>query len=257
MSVLALALTVAACGRTAPQASQGDGAPDPGYLAAPQLSGLSRGLDGSLSLTGHAPPSSQVRLASPAGARLETTADGRGDWTAPLGPVSEPVLYGLSAELNGRRVQAEGYVAIMPGAPTVALLRAGSGALVLDGAPPGLRLLAVDIDDSGATVVSGRALAGAPVRIMIDGEIALEAAASADGRFGLTLPKPLSPGLHRIEAVTAKGMAQTSVSVGAIPQPADGPYRAAPLGGGWRVDWITPGMGLQTTLLLALPESLR
>jgi hypothetical protein len=256
-AILGLALGLAACGqgdsRAVPAAAPA--APDPGYLAAPQIIDLAHGADGSVTLSGRAMPSSQVRLASPGGARMETIADGKGEWRAPLGPVSEPVLYGLSAEKDGRRVQAEGYVAITPGGPTVALLRAGSGALVLDDAKAGLRLLAVDVDSAGATVVSGRALANAPLRVVVDGAAVIEAAASPDGRFGVTLPKALPPGPHHIEVVTARDSAAATITVGAIPPPTEGPYRMTPQNGGWRVDWITPGMGLQSTLLLSPPET--
>jgi hypothetical protein len=255
----ALMLGLAACGRAdsesgrAPPASAE--AADPGYRAPPQIADLTRGPEGSLSLSGRAMPSSQVRLASPAGARLETTADGQGLWRTPLGPVSEPALYGLSAEIGGRRLQAEGYVAILPGAPTVALLRAGAGAQVLGDGQPGPRLLAVDFDSAGVTVVSGLAGAGAPVRVLVDGQVAIEAPAAADGRFSLTLPKALPPGSHRIQALTAKGAAAVSIMVGPIAPLTEGPYRIKPVDGGWRVDWMTPGEGLQITLLLTSSEA--
>jgi hypothetical protein len=254
----AAALAMVACGKadsgSAP-AAPGD-TPDPGYLAAPQIVALVRAPDGALSLAGRATPSSQVRLASPSGARLETTADGKGDWRTQLGPVSEPALYGLSAEADGRRIQGEGYVAILPGRPTVALLRAGSGAQVLDGAPGGtVRLLALDIDSGGATVVSGLAAAGAPVRLLIDEVVAIQAAAGADGRFSLILPKALPPGAHTIRALTAKAHADAAVTITAIAPLTDGPYRITPAGGGWRVDWMTPGVGRQTTLLLGAAQA--
>jgi hypothetical protein len=249
---------LASCGQGAsPAASAPSGAPDPGYLPAPQVTNLARGPDGSFTLEGRAMPSSQVRLASPFGARLDTTADGKGEWRAPLGPVSEPVLYGLSAALDGRRVQAEGYVAITPGGPTVALLRAGAGAVVLDDGKPTLRLLAVDIDSGGGTVVSGRAAPNAPVRVMVDGAGAMQAGPSPDGRFSLTLPKALPPGPHHIEVVAVGGAAvDAQVTVGPIPPPPEGPYQATSGNGGWRIDWMTPGMGLQTTLLTP-PEAHR
>jgi hypothetical protein len=249
----ALALALAACGRADPGSASAPAAaetPDAGYRAAPQIVELARAPDGGLSLSGRATPSSQVRLASPSGARMETTADGQGNWRTPLGPVSEPTLYGLSAEAGGRRIQAEGYVAILPGGPTVALLRAGSGAQVLDGAP-GLRLLAVDIDSGGAAVVSGRASAGIPVRLLVDNIVAIEAPAGADGRFSLTLPKALPPGPHRIRALTAKAAADAAVTITPVAPLTEGPYRITPSGAVWRVDWMTPGGGLQTTLLLA------
>ncbi|MDB5460136.1 MAG: hypothetical protein JWO72_1877 [Caulobacteraceae bacterium] len=258
--LLALALMLVACGRDASKrtaAPVAADAPDPGYRAAPHVLDLSRGAEGALSLSGSAAPSSAVRLVSPAGVSLETTADGSGRWSTPLGPVSEPTLYGLSAESDGRRLQAEGYVAILPGAPTVALLRSGAGALVLDGGRLGLHILAVDLDGGGAAAVSGRAPAGVPVRVLVDGVQAMQVAPAADGRFSMTLPKALPPGAHHIQALGAKAAAETDVMVGPIAPPADGPYRVTAAAGGWRVDWITPGGGPQTTLLPASSEPAR
>jgi hypothetical protein len=202
-------------------------------------------------LEGRAMPSSRVRLASPAGAIVETTADGSGAWTAALGPVSEPTLYGLSAETGGRRVQAEGYVAVMPGAPTVALLRAGAGASIVDGAGPGLRLEAVDFDAAGSAVLSGRARANSPLRVVVDGAVLMEGHGGADGRFSLALPKPLPFGLRRIQVLGPGETTGAEVLLAPPAPPADSPYHAEVDGLGWRIDWITPGGGPQTTLLLA------
>ncbi len=254
-STAALLLSLAACGPGGgwPSAAAPSSAPaaDSGYRAPPQLVSLSRASDGTLSLQGRALPSSAVRLATPAGSRVETTADGDGAWSAPLGPVSEPALYGLSEEANGQRVQAEGYIAVMPGAPTVALLRAGAGAQALDSGHPGLHVLAVDLDASGAAVVSGHAGAGQPLRVMVDGEPALEGRAGGDGRFSLILPRPLPAGPHRLQLMTPKDMALAAFEVSPPRPPADGPYRAIQEKGAWRIDWLTPGGGPQTTLLLA------
>jgi hypothetical protein len=256
VAAAALGLMACSCERAWPGAAAPAAAPtpDPGYRSAPALLGLSRGADGLVSLKGRAAPSAQVRLVSPAGSRIETAADGAGAWTAPLGPAPQPVLYGLSAQSQGRRVQAEGYVAVLPGAPTVALLRAGAGAQAMDPGsanPGGLRILAVDLDGAGAVVVSGRAAPNAPVTILLDGAAAMEGRAEGDGRFSLALPKPAAPGLHRLEARTASHTSQVAVSLTPPASPALGPYHVTHGGVGWRVDWITPGGGPQTTFLVS------
>lgn len=248
-----LMLTLGACGRPDPGSHPtpvpAEGA-DPGYRAAPQVLDVARAPDGGLVLSGRAPPSSHIRLASPAGSSVETTADRQGVWRAALGPVSEGSLYGLSAETGGRRVQAEGYVAVLPGAQTAALLRAGSGAQVLGAGGSGLRLLAIDVDSGGAAVVSGVAPAGSPVRLLVDGAPALDAAVRPDGGFSQTLPKALPPGPHRFQALSGQAAASAAVAVGPIAPLTQSPYRIAQASGGWRIDWITPGEGLQTTLLM-------
>lgn len=256
-AALALALGQTACSRpgsfAARQTPAGGGdAPDPGYHAAPEVSGVTRATDGGVSLSGRALPSSPVRMVSPAGAPIETRADGSGAWSAPLGPVSEPTLYRLTEEAGGQTVEAEGLIAVLPGAPTVAVLRAGSGAEVVRAAGAGpLKILAVDYDVSGATVVSGTARASATVRVLVDGQPASEGAAGPDGRFSLTLPKPLSPGPHRLQALTPQAMAEADVSLTPPIPPKGAPYLAQAQPSGWRVDWTTPGGGAQTTLLLA------
>ena len=249
---------VTACNRPATfaarQAQAGAEAPDPGYRAAPQLTGMVKAADGGVTLTGRALPSSQVRMVSPAGARIETRADGSGAWSAPIGPVSEPTLYRLAEEVgsqsNAQRVEAEGLVAVLPGAPIVALLRAGAGAEVQDSGGDAVKILAVDYDQAGGAVVSGRARAAAPVRVVIDGQLAIEGAAGADGRFSLTLPKPIGPGRRQLQVLTPQGMAEVEVVISPPAPPKDAPYGAAAEASGWRIDWTTPGGGPQTTLLL-------
>jgi hypothetical protein len=250
-----LLLALAGCDQPAPfaggQAQAGAEAPDPGYRAAPQLTGMVKAPDGGVTLTGRALPSSEVRMVSPAGAAVDTRADGSGVWSAPIGPVSEPTLYRLAEEVGSRRVDAEGLVAVLPGAPTVALLRAGAGAEVVraPGKEP-VRILAVDYDQTGGAVVSGRAGAASPVRVTVDGQVAVEGAAGPDGRFSLTLPKPLGPGQRRLQVLTPQGAAEAEVAITPPAAPKDAPYTAAAEPFGWRVDWITPGGGPQTTLLL-------
>jgi hypothetical protein len=228
-------------------------APDPAYRAAPQVSGVSKAADGAVTLSGRALPSSQVRMMSLRG--LQTgpiRADGSGAWTAQLGPVSEPALYSLTEETGGQTVEAEGLVAVLPGAPVVALLRAGFGAQVVqETGQAKLQILAVDYDLAGVTVVSGRARASSPVRVLVDDQPPVEGAAGPDGRFSLTLPKPLPSGSHRLQALTPQAQAQSEVAMTPPAPPRNAPYQAQTERFGWRVDWITPSGGAQTTLLLA------
>lgn len=248
-------LVLAACGRPgpfAPSAVQvGGDAPDPGYRPPPVLGGMIRAADGAVSLSGRAMPSSKVRMVSSSGVQIETTADGKGAWTARLGPVSEPTLYRLAAEAGDhQRVEAEGYVAVLPGGPTAVLLRAGAGAQVQDAGSARARILAIDIDAGGTTVVSGRAHPTAPVRVMVDGGLAIEGAAGPDGRFSLTLPKPLAEGPRKLQVVTPAGSAGAEVDVAPPRPPAEGPFQAVAEPLGWRLEWLTPGGGPQTTLLI-------
>jgi hypothetical protein len=252
----AAVLSLAGCTRPGPfparQVQAGGEAPDPGYRAAPQVVGVNRAADGAVTLSGRALPSSPVQMITPKGIAIETRADGSGAWTAPLGPASEPQLYRLSEQAAGQTVEAEGYILVLPRVPTVALLRAGFGAEVAPGAVQApMRILAVDYDMAGATVVSGRARAASPVRVLVDGQVAIEGAAGPDGRFSLTLPKPLAPGRHQLQAQTPQATAESVIAVDPPALARGAPFQAQAQPSGWRVDWITPGGGVQTTLLPA------
>ena len=256
-AALALLLSLGACkpsGSFPPrQAQAGGDAVDPGYRAAPQVSGVVKAADGAVTLSGRALPSSQVQMISLKGVNAgPIQADGSGAWTAQLGPVSEPALYTLTEKAGGQTVEAEGLIAVLPAAPTAALLRAGFGAMVVQeaGAAP-LKILAVDYDMAGATVVSGRAPASSPVRVMVDDQPPVEGAAGSDGRFSLILPKPLLSGRHRLQAQTPKALTGVDIAIAPPAPPKGGSYQAQAASFGWRIDWITPGGGAQTTLLPA------
>src|SRR5208282_2977187 len=96
---------------------------------------------------------------------------------------------------------------------------------------------------------SGLARPGATARVMIDGAPAGEARVSDRGRFSVTLGPTLKPGDHeaRVEAGEQTASAKFTVEP---PKPVSGlPYRAERTPSGWRVDWLTPGGGEQTTLI--------
>jgi hypothetical protein len=100
-------------------------------------------------------------------------------------------------------------------------------------------------------VVSGRAPAGAALSIHIDGRKFGEGRAGQDGRYALSLTQqPLTPGAHQIDVFG--DATENPVMVDASPAPAlsDGPFRAASVAAGLRIDWMTPGGGAQSTILL-------
>ena len=65
----------------------------------------------------------------------------------------------------------------------------------------------------------------------------------------LALDKPLSPGVHAIAASTGGARAEVSLTVSPPAPLAAGPFRAESTPDGWRVDWLTPGGGVQSTVL--------
>jgi hypothetical protein len=169
---------------------------------------------------------------------------------------SAPELTGASfvrdgrVELSagGRVVQAMGYLFVAPGA--IARLRVGGGAEVLTAAPRGLAALALDYDNKGAATVSGMAQPGETVGLRADGVERGQATADKAGRFILSLSQPLTVGPHDFELVSPSGDVRFSAGASAAQPIAGAPYAARREGAAWRVDWITPGGGEQTTLIL-------
>jgi len=244
-------LALDGCGRpthaplSAPQSPSP--AADAGYLAPPAVTAVRR--DGAeFVLEGRAAPKAQLRLGDPAGETWLAQADARGDWTLRLPRAGRARIFGLSMRQDGRVTQAQGYLLAAPSGE-VAQLRAGAGAAVLSpGSTP--RLTALDFDQEGGAVVSGVAPAGAAVSLAIDGRVAAGGRADASGRLALVLTQPLRPGAHRL-AIAGEGF-QNAATVAVAPHtPLSGaPYRTAAAADGLRVDWITPGGGVQSTLLL-------
>ncbi|MBO9558995.1 MAG: hypothetical protein J7515_10465 [Caulobacter sp.] len=254
--VAALAtLALGACGRgeegwrNDPAAAKTEQpSPQAGYLRPPRVvSAIREG--NTVTLSGQAEPSSSVRLGAPTGEALVGKADAAGAWrlVAPLAP--EPRLYGLSMTMDGRTVQAQGYLMVAPNGSAV-LLRAGAGAEVMGRSSLPPRVLAIDYDRSGGAVVSGVGTPGAGLGVRVDRATRGEGKVGEDGRFSISLDQPLTAGDHTIQVAGDGGEQQVVVEVSVPATPTNGPASSTLNGMGWRVDWMTPGGGLQTTQLL-------
>ncbi len=252
MAGAGLALTLTACG------PQGGGAPaghpaapslaERGYVSPPAVISAQRLPGGQVLLSGTASPTAKVRLASPAGAAVFALADRAGAWSLALPGSGDVRLFGLSMPGAGRAVQAEGYLVVAPSGLT-AELRPGSGAVVLTRVGPGVAIQAADFDSKGGAVLSGVAPAKTMVTVSVDGAARGRVNAGAAGRFTLSLNEPLKPGNHVLAAAATGAEMQESLTVSAADRPAGAPFRAQAVDGGWRIDWLTPGGGVQTTVL--------
>ncbi|MDP3660834.1 hypothetical protein [Phenylobacterium sp.] len=220
---------------------------DSGYLAPPSIRGVRRE-SSQVALLGQAAPGASVRLATPAGEARTAQADARGAWSLVLPNAGEARIFGLSMNLAGRVAQAQGYVLVTP-AGEVAQLRAGAGAAVL-AAGQATRLTAIDFDQGGGAVVSGVAQPDAPLALEIDGRPSATGRADASGRLTLALTQPLRQGSHSFALTGDTGGRTVEVGVTPAAPLAGQPYRAINTPYGLRVDWITPGGGVQSTLLL-------
>ena len=252
----AAALALAACGPAPSEAAKSASAPQAarpaatGYLAPPDLAGAQRTATG-LALQGHAPAGVTVNLASPEGARLSVAAGADGRWSLTVPSPARPGMFALSANLDGRTIRAEGAVLILPEpGPPALLVRAGFAAAPLGAAARTPSVTALDYDRGGGAAVAGLARPMARVRLSIDGMAAGVAQADEDGRFAvLAANRPLSPGRRRLQIDTDAGQAEVQVEVSQPVPLGEAVYRASRLEGGWRIDWVPAGGGVQTTVV--------
>ena len=248
MGLAALA-ALAGCGRRpAPPPEPAAKAPAAAeFAASPEVLAVRRAAGGVVMVEGAAAPGALVRLGTPGGAAVSAPAGGDGRFRLALPASSEPRIFGLSARTPGRVVQAQGYVLIGP-AGKAALLRSGAGALRLDKAA-GPRLGAVDFDREGAAIVSGEAPAQAWISLKLDDRQAAEARADSRGRYAISLTR-LPAGAHSLEVVGDGFSRAARVEVTPAPPLVAGPLHSQFTQGGLRVDWLTPGGGVQSTVLL-------
>ena len=113
-----------------------------------------------------------------------------------------------------------------------------------------LTALALDYDAKGAATVSGFAAPAETVELRVDGVERGQAVADQAGRFVALAHRAarrrrarLRPGRRR------RARARFSAAIGPASPVSGAPYAARREGGGWRIDWITPGGGEQTTLI--------
>ena len=252
LSASLAAALLAACGPGAPVSSQpASDRPDSaeaGYLAPPTLEGARRGPNGVV-ISGHAAPGADLRLGSPTGEVMMGKVDALGQWSVTVPDQAGVRLFGLSSVQDGRTVQAEGYVMVADGGEA-ALLRAGAGARRLAESSSSPRILTVDVDREGGAMVSGVAAPGAGLNVRVDRVTRGGARTDDEGRFDISLTDALTPGVHDIQVAGEGGETAVAVAVTRAAPLVDGPVRADRMANGWRVDWMTPGGGIQTTYLI-------
>ncbi|WP_297514234.1 hypothetical protein [uncultured Caulobacter sp.] len=249
--VAASAALLTACEPGAPVAPERPDKPDSaeaGYVAPPVVEAARREGDRVI-LSGQGAPDADVRLGSPTGEAVMSKTDAKGRWNLAVRAAPGVRLFGLSTTRDGRAVQAEGYVMVAEGGE-VALLRAGAGAERLARGSSSPRILAVDVDREGGAVVSGVAAPGAGLNVRVDRVTRGGGRTDDAGRFSISLNAAMTPGPHDIQVAGEGGEDAASVVVSPARPLVAGPVRADRLAEGWRVDWMTPGGGIQTTLLI-------
>jgi len=243
---------LAACQAKAPAGQEGAQAQaqEGGYLVPPEPDTVRLDATGVV-LAGRGPPLGKVRLAQPNGHAVFAAVDAQGRWSLPLGAAPGPRIFGLSATAGGQTSQASGYVLVTPRGQA-AVLRAGGAAERIDSiAGPGFR--AIDFDAGGGLEVACAAPPRATVILRLDGRQVAEGRADEAGRYVASLPGPgqpaVRPGAHQLE-MSGDGFADTATfTLGAVAPLAEGPMRSQLTPAGLRLDWMTPGGGVQSTLI--------
>jgi hypothetical protein len=229
-------------------AAASSGSSEQGYSAAPDLTSALRDASGRMTLSGTASPGATVRLASPTAAARFANADAAGAWRIVLAPSPSPLFLGLSMSDGGRVVQSVGYVFVAPDG-RVAKLKAGGGSEILSSRAGNLGGLTLDFDNQRAATLCGKAAPGEAVSLRVDGVERARAPADPTGRFTLSLNQPLAAGAHDFDLASPHQDLRFNATVDAPTPLQQTPFAAARFGQGWRIDWVTPGGGEQTTLV--------
>jgi hypothetical protein len=255
-TILALAALAAACGRggdwrTPPASSQSAAAAEASYVPPPRFTAAARLGDGDVEIVGRAHRNARVRLTSPDGSSLAAVTDSRGAFSVDVPRPQAVRLFGLAEDVSGRLVRGVGYLAVVPSPGQAAVvLRAGTGAEAL-GAPSGApKVTAVDFDVSGLTVVSGLARPGLALKLAVDGASAVETRTNSQGRFTLILTTALKAGQHDLAVQSPLGQDAARFRVSPAGPISGLPFRGLRQPDGWRIDWLTPAGGEQTTLVI-------
>lgn len=241
------ALALAGCSPQPPPPVPAGGRQDEaGYLPPPTVDRF-QSVGPEIEITGLAAAGARVQLTRPGGERLTAEADPDGRWRLRVAG-GGPMVFGLSQVVQGRTLQAEGYVFHSPAAGGW-LLRAGAAARPLGDA--GRQTLVIDYDRRGGTVISGLAPPEGLLVAQIDGRRAGEGRSEASGRYEIRLNGPVPMGESRLR-VFGEGLNREMLLRLSPPAPlVDGPVRVTPQVGGLRIDWMTPGGGVQSTQVLS------
>jgi hypothetical protein len=251
-----LLLTCAACG--GPKASdptRGQGEADvSAYLKPPSVLTAQAGVDGVFHIEGVAQPGAGVQLIQADNSALSARADAQGHWSLTVPAASTVRLFAETMSSGARTVVGEGFLMLAPDG-RAAQLRAASASQVLAPVTRTPRILSVDFDRDGGAIIAGVAPAGTGMNIRVDRIASGDVTADAQGRFVAAIQQKLGPGPHLIDISGDAGEDQIVVNANrAVPLTA-GPFRAERLDRAWRIDWMTPAGGVQSSIVVARAET--
>jgi len=184
--------------------------------------------DGATLAAGRALPGARVQLKANGEAVAETTADSRGEWVIvldePLKPGSIELRLTATNPDGSTRDSRQVVSVVVPDQPDKPALvvrsEPGKASVVLQG--PGvpsdagsLVLETVDYDENGNLIISGRADAGATVRVYVGGDPVGQTTTDDTGRWELRPDVEIAPGQYamRVDQLDGEGRVVGRVEV--------------------------------------------
>ena len=218
-----------------------------GYARAPVITGIEQAGSDMVVVTGDTIPNARVRFAYGDQRAIGVTADSKGRFRAELPIGTQGGIYDLSAGDLGRLMHADGRLFIPPGMPQKAILMR-PGAPSFPVVPHASQLLVADYDSAGAFALAGRVTPKTAVNLVVDG-VRVRQMSDDTGYFSAIMQIP-SPTQGAVVADVSVQVGDTSwtrtISVTSATGEGD---RITAIPKGWRVDWMLPGGGIQTTLV--------
>lgn len=245
------AVVLAACGQRADPGAVVplSEAEQAGYLPGPIILAVAAAPDGAPLVRGRARPSGRVRATLPSGEAYGATADPEGRFELGLPVGGGSLMAAVTAEDGGRSTPAEGWLFAPAGDfGHAVLLRAGTASRAI--ASNAALIAVVDFDAAGGAGISGRSPVAGEVRLFVDGVAAGSVQTGGDGRYSLRLSFP-APGPHQLRIVVGGQTQERTVDFVPPVAPPAGRFGVVRRGDAWRVDWLAPGGGLQSTYIFA------
>lgn len=184
--------------------------------------------DGSTLAAGRSLPGARIQLKANGEVVAEVTADDNGEWVAVL---EKPLSPGTT-ELRITAINPDGSSTDSKQVVTVSVPENEDGQMLVVRSEPGkaskvlqgpgvpadagsLVLETVDYDDKGNVIISGRASAGATVRVYVGGELVGETTADETGHWELSPETDIAPGQYalRVDQVDEAGQVVGRVEV--------------------------------------------
>lgn len=249
--MVAVLLMLSACQRPLIASSDNDDADlrKAGYVRAPQILDVEPSSGGAYIVEGVGEPNGRVRFDYDGDRAIGVTADAKGRFRAPVQIDAAGGLYDVSSEDNGRLLHAEGRLFIPAGHPEKAvLIRSGAPSVPL--MDKTLPIAVVDYDAAGAIAISGHIATNNIVNVLIDGDIRAQVRPDADHAYSALsqiAPPSKTPATVALEVRVDGKSAARQISVTAPDATQGDQISVVP--GGWRVDAVLPGGGMQTTLV--------